>query len=311
MSNAEKGREQIEAAILNFPNIVPPEIDLSAFMDEDEIVRVRDAGQYKEMVRNLILGKSDKGHSMPFTGMLGNFEFRPSEMTIWAGYKGHGKSSLIGQVLQHIMSEHEQKLFIISPEFPPHKVIHKLMVQFLNTRYPDQNSFDMFFEVMSKCLWVYDQQRSIRPETVVPLCRYAVENLGVKHILIDSLMKCGISPEDYGAQKKFVDRLQNVAHVHDCHIHMVAHARKGKDDGVIGSIHDIKGTSEIADMAENVIFVWRNKQKELHPKDEEKQREPDAIIKVEAQRNGDGWIGEVNLNYNKLNMTFSDWGDGI
>jgi twinkle protein len=185
------------------------------------------------------------------------------------------------------------------------------MVQFLSTRHPSNDEFDEFFEVMKKCLWVYDQQRSIKPNTIIPLCRYAVEKLGVKHILIDSLMKCGISPEDYGAQKQFVDRLQNIAHISDVHIHLVAHARKGKDDHAIGSLHDIKGTSEIADMAENVVFVWRNKNKELHPGDESKSKEPDAIIKVEAQRNGDGWIGEVNLNYDKFSMKFKDWKDGI
>lgn len=311
MGNAERGRQQLEKAIIEFPNLIPPEIDLTAFMDEDEIVRVRDASQYKEMVRKLISGELDNGYALPFTGLNGNFEFRPSEMTIWAGYKGHGKSSLIEQVLQSMMSDYAHKVFVISPEFPPHKIVHKMMVQFLETRYPDDQAFDMFFEVMKKCLWVYDQQRSVKANTVIPLCRYAIEKLGVKHILIDSLMKCGISPEDYGAQKQFVDRLQNVAHNSDCHIHLVAHARKGRDDHTIGSLHDIKGTSEIADMAENVIFVWRNKSKELRPEDESKQKEPDATIKVEAQRNGDGWIGEVNLNYNRLTMKFNDWKDGI
>lgn len=311
MADADRGRAQIENAILEFPNLVPQEIDLTQFMDEEEIVRVRDASQYKEMVRKLMSGQLDKGYSLPFTGMHDNFEFRPSEMTIWAGYKGHGKSSIIGQVLQSMMGLHQHKVFIISPEFPPHKVVHKMMVQFLATRYPDNEEFDEFFEVMKQCLWVYDQQRSIKPNTIIPLCRYAVEKLGVKHILIDSLMKCGISPEDYGAQKQFVDRLQNIAHITDVHIHLVAHARKGRDDHAIGSLHDIKGTSEIADMAENVIFVWRNKNKELHPKDESKRKEPDAIIKVEAQRNGEGWIGEVNLTFDKLTMKFNDWKDGI
>ena len=146
---------------------------------------------------------------------------------------------------------------------------------------------------------------------MIALCRFAIEKLGVKHILIDSLMKCGIAPDDYGKQKDFVDRLQNVAHITDVHIHLVAHARKGRDDSVIGSIHDIKGASEIGDMVENVIFTWRNKAKELKPGDAELGHEPDAIMKVEAQRNGDGWIGEVNLNYDRNKMVFFDWKEGI
>ena len=311
MANADRGREQIEAAIMNFPNRIPDNIDLTEFMDEEVIHRVKDASQYKDMVRKMMLGEMDKGEALPFTGLHGNFEFRPSEMTVWSGYKGHGKSSLISQVLENTISEHGQKVFIISPEFPPHRVIHKLMVQFLKKRWPENYEFDDFFTVMSKFLWIYDQQRSIKPDSIVPLCRYAVEKLGCKHILIDSLMKCGISPDDLSKQKQFVDGLQNVAHVSGCHIHLVAHGRKDRNDGSIGSIHDIKGTSEIADMVENVIFVWRNKGKELKPHDQEKQQEPDAIIKIEAQRNADGWIGEVNLNYDKNTMCFNDWKDGI
>jgi len=311
MGSADRGREQIEEAMMNFSNIIPPEIDLTDFMRDEEKVRVRDASHFKQMVRDMMEGKTDKGYALPFAPFHGNFEFRPSEMTVWAGYKGHGKSSLISQVLQSMITEYAHKVFIISPEFPAHKVIHKLMVQFLGSRYPEERDFNSFFEVMSKCLWLYDQQRSVKPDTVIALCRFAIEKLGVKHILIDSLMKCGIAPDDYGKQKDFVDRLQNVAHITDVHIHLVAHARKGRDDSVIGSIHDIKGASEIGDMVENVIFTWRNKAKELKPGDAELGHEPDAIMKVEAQRNGDGWIGEVNLNYDRNKMVFFDWKEGI
>ena len=162
-----------------------------------------------------------------------------------------------------------------------------------------------WLEAVEKNMWLYDQQSSLKPADVVALCRYAVDVHGVDHILIDSLMKCGIPPDDYGAQKKLVDMIQQVAHRNKVHIHLVAHARKGNDDSKIGGLHDVKGSSEICDMAENVIFVWRNKAKELGGG---KIDEPDCIIKVEAQRNGDGWIGALPLMFNKSNFTFVEMG---
>ena len=39
-----------------------------------------------------------------------------------------------------------------------------------------------------------------------------------------------------------------------------------------------------------------------------KLEEPDCILKVEAQRNGDGWIGIVPLYFRKNTLTFHEGG---
>ena len=60
-------------------------------------------------------------------------------------------------------------------------------------------------------------------------------------------------------------------------------------------------------MAENVLSVWRNKEKEKNP--DKKSAEPDASLTVEAQRNGDGWIGTLNLYFDKQTMLFHEPGN--
>jgi twinkle protein len=235
--------------------------------------------------------------------MNGKFGFRESELTIWAGFKGHGKSLVISQVFEQFL-ERGKKCFIISPEFPPHRVLYRMMCQSFGKENITPEIAFQWMEALEKNLWLYDQQSSLQPQDVVALCRYAVEVHGVDHILIDSLMKCGIPPDDYGKQKKLVDMIQQVAHRNKVHIHLVAHARKQQDDSKIGGLHDIKGASEIGDMAENVLFVWRNKQKELGAPNTLNM--PDAILKVEAQRNGDGWIGTTNLQFQAGTFTFKE-----
>jgi twinkle protein len=311
MSNrsVERGKEQIENVIMNFPNLVG-EVDLTAFMDEEQIHRIKDAGQYFDKLKELICGGGERGLSMPFHSMSGNFEFRKSELTVWAGYKGHGKSMLASQILEHLMDAHGQKVFIISPEFPPHRVLHRMLLQSVGNVFEgmDENSpkfslLRQWVDVAKEQLWIYDQQSSLKPQDIPALCRFAIERLGVQHILIDSLMKCGISPDDYGRQKRLVDDIQQIAHRSEAHIHLIAHLRKGNSDSEIGGLHDVKGASEIADLAENVIVVWRNKNKELNGVE----NEPDAVVKVEAQRNANGWIGKSPLIFDKQTFTFKDW----
>ena len=299
------GKEQLEAAIMNFPGYVNDNIDLTAFMEDEQKHRVRNAWEYRDRLRDLLLGSGEVGQSMPWDAFGGKMEFRKSEMTLWAGFKGHGKSVIISQVLEHLMDKCGQKVFIISPEFPAHRVLYRLMVQSIGQRYPDASLLDMWLEAVKDQLWIYDQQKSLTPKDVPALCRYAIHTYGVQHVLIDSLMKCGIAPDDYGSQKRLVDTIQQVCHNTETHIHLIAHLRKGKSDDEIGGLHDVKGASEISDLVENVIICWRNKQQEM--KNDGSNQEPDAVIKVEAQRNADGWIGKVPMKFEKHTMRFSQW----
>lgn len=287
--------------MLNFKNILDENIDISKWMSEEHRARVTTVATFTPEVMKMVMRIGEFAHPTPWQSTGGKFGFRESELTIWSGSKGHGKSLAISQVFEKFITD-GKKVFIVSPEFPPHRVLYRMMQQSLGRENINAQNAWAWLEAVEKNMWLYDQQSSLKPQDVVALCRYAVEVHGVDHILIDSLMKCGIAPDDYGSQKKLVDMVQQVAHRNKVHIHLVAHARKGNDDSKIGGLHDVKGSSEICDMAENVIFVWRNKAQELACK----QGEPDCIIKIEAQRNGDGWIGALALFFNKSNFTFQE-----
>lgn len=288
-----------------FPNVLS-EIDLQPYMSEEQQHRIKPADDYRDEVESCVFGGAiEYGCPLPWPGFRDRFVFRQNELTIWSGYKGHGKSALISQALNAAMVR-GKKVFILSPEFRPAKVIERLIYQRTQTRQLGKGQLDEWFSWASKLLWLYDAQKSLKADEVVAICRYVVDRLKVDHILIDSLMKCGMAPDDYGAQKRFVDHIQSIAHLNPVHVHLVAHARKGGSDESPPRLHDIKGTSEIADMAENVICVWRNKPKEkaqsMH--DASKNDEPDAMAIVEAQRNADGWIGAVPMFYDRQSMTF-------
>ncbi|HEY6020593.1 MAG TPA: DnaB-like helicase C-terminal domain-containing protein [Candidatus Paceibacterota bacterium] len=272
-------------------------VDLSGYMAEHVEHNVKPASAYRDdLVRRIISrGEGDRNATpMPFNVLRGKFEFRQYELTIWTGYKGHGKSLMISQAFMSAIKR-GKRAFIISPEFRPESVLERMLYQFSGTTSPTREHIDSYMDFLLDRMWLYDAQASLKADDVVALCRYAADKLNADHILIDSLMKCGMGPDDYAGQKMFVDKIQSVAHANPLHIHLVAHARKTNDDSKPPRLHDIKGASEIADMAENVLVVWRNKEKEKNP--DSKHDEPDAILAVEAQRNADGWIGSVNLNH--------------
>lgn len=300
MNNSKAGREFLDEAISNFPGLIPDSINLSEYMMEDEQKhRVKSAMAYKDRLIELITCGGEKGAKSPWEEMEGKFEFRQSELTIWSGYKGHGKSLAISQVLEKFVTD-GQKVFIISPEFPAHRVLHRMMIQGVGVHNTTPAVAIEWLNAVDNSLWIYDQQSSLKPRDVPALCRYAVDKFRVDHILIDSLMKCGLDTDDYSGQKNLVDQVQQVAHRSKVHIHLVAHGKKAGDEKM-GGLHDVKGASEIADMAENVIITWRNKAKEMQGGKEE---EPDCIIKIEAQRNGDGWIGQIPLYFKRSSFTF-------
>jgi twinkle protein len=149
-------------------------------------------------------------------------------------------------------------------------------------------------------LWLYEHGAVVKPDKIMAVVRYAREAIGVEHVVIDSLMKCGMATDDYNAQKALVDRLCVYARDSGCHVHIVAHGRKGDGEHAKMDKHDIKGASEITDLVDNVFTLWRNKPKEervrMGAADDEDMAKPDALLSCVKNRHGE-WEGSVALWY--------------
>ncbi len=280
-------------------------VNLEPYRGDEYQPRVKNAKEYADQFKERLKQKGSWGDKTGFS-CDDHFRFRPSEITIWTGYKGHGKSAVLSQVMLNWMLG-LKKVFVCSPEFNPVELLYRMLVQYMAEDNPNEEEAEAMLEFLSKTLWLYDVQSSLKPGDVVALCRWVCEHIKPDHIVIDSLMKCGLPPDDYTGQKRLVDQLQSVAHQNPVHIHLVAHARKGSSDETPARLHDIKGASEIADLAENVVSVWRNKPKEKGQiKDPE--ANPDALFIVEAQRNCGGWVGSVPLFFKRGAMLYYEFG---
>lgn len=287
---------------------IPTDIDLLSFSGLQESQYLEPTKTFQdELIERFEHGTELYGERLPWRKTHDKIRIRDGEVSLWAGINGHGKSLVLGQVLTWM--PRDVKIVIASLEMKPVATLERACRQTLGGGFPTTKYVGEFIESTDN-IWIYDQADSVDAERILGLCHYAAQELGVKQIMIDSLMKCGISPEDYPRQKEFVDRLCWCAKHENIHIHLVHHIRKGRSETDSPDKFDIKGAGEITDLVDNVFVVHRNKSKEA--KREEAKRsnevfhedsEPDETLRIAKQRHGE-WEGVFGLWFHKESTQF-------
>jgi len=281
------------------------EIDFAAYLREtDAKAKVKPAsmwvGAMKDRLRNK---KNERKVSLPWLKTRDNFDFRPGEVTVWGGVNGHGKSLVTSQIALSLMGQGE-KVCIASFEMKPSRTLERMMRMYcgMNPFSPEfqdaggveslDQLHDEFGQWTAGRLWLYDQQGTTESALVLGMTCYCARELGIGHVFIDNLAKCVRAEDDYNAQKSFVDELCAMARDNNIHVHLVHHMRKGQKETDALDKNDFKGSGAIADQADNLFGVWRNKAKELDCKtngiNAKKRDEPDATLRVFKQRNYEG-----------------------
>lgn len=296
-------------------NIISDEIDFSKFeKDYPEKANVLPAYAFSDVVRSYFHGElGAKGLPLPWSKTHGKIAFRPGEVSIWSGTNGHGKSLLLNLVILQAI-KHGEPCVIASMEMKPHLTMARMTRQASGAAVPSDEFIDAFHEWTEGCLWLYDQQGTVNAKRILSVIRYCHEALKhkgnkvqVRHMVIDSLMKCGVGVDDYNGQKSFLDNLCAMAKLSGIHIHLVAHSRKGDTEHRVGDKFDIAGHADITNQADNVFTVWRNKAKERaiqeDSKDEDVIHGPDALLICSKQRHGE-WEGRVTLWFDKASMQY-------
>lgn len=270
--------------------LIKDSLDLSPYMaDTEQAHKVEPASNWVQAV----IDHFYKPLEAPKTGMgwiktQRDFEFRDSEVTLWAGINGHGKSQFVGQVALDLMNQGEQ-VCIASLEMHPDRVMARMTRQAHGSAMPPTSYIKTFGKWTDGRLWLYEHVGSVSPKTMLALIRYAVEKFQITHFIVDNLAKCGMAEDDYNGQKDFVNSLCSIAHETGVHIHLVLHVKKGKTENDVPGKFDIKGSGTVSDLVDNVFIVWRNKGKEAKVRESnyEDTDLPDALLILEKQRNGE------------------------
>jgi len=122
------------------------------------------------------------------------------------------------------------------------------------------------------------------------------------------------SEESLDEQKQFMTDLVRQSDETGLHNHIITHCRKPQsaDESKPPTKYDVRGSAAITDQAHNVITVWANQAKRdvmrqgmSHAKYHEMKGDPDAVIGVSKQRNGE-FEGKLQMWFHAPSMRFTD-----
>lgn len=301
------------------PVIRDTDIDFALYEREtDAQQKVKAASLYvQELIDRIKSPVKQKRAVMPWRKTHSLVQFRPGEVTIWGGANGNGKSLVTGQVALSMCAQ-DEKVCVASFEMKPSKTLERMGRQWsgYNVSDPAFNGnedakrqfidlYEQFRDWTDSRLWLYDQQGTVSATQVCAVARYCAKELGVTHFFVDSLMKCVAGEDDYNGQKSFVDEITAIARDHNLHVHLVHHIRKPANEAYMPNKYDYKGSGAITDQVDNVISVWRNKEKEKNVAAGKivSEGEPDTKLICDKQRNGE-WEGIIGLWYDPASQQF-------
>jgi twinkle protein len=292
--------------------LLPDSIDFAAYERETECqILVRKASLFAEdLDAEFEPSTRRRAPAMRSTKLAHAIEFRPGEVTVWAGYNGHRKSMFTGQVQLDLCDQHERVLSM-SLEMPPSKTLGRMCRQACATDIPTRERRGQFMRWTDGRLWLFDHIGRLTPERCLAVLRYFADELKGGHVFIDSFMKVVESEEIMDQQKAMIGNLCDVAKETGLHVHLIAHCRKpaGGSEDKPPTKYDIKGSGAISDQAHNVILVWDNKPKRTElakaAPNPDVHRQPDFMVVLDKQRNG-SVEGKFGLSFDPRSLRFID-----
>ena len=289
---------QLEKIAQKLASVNLPDVDFEAYLkdNEDDSQKVKRVVDYYDEIETFIEhGDLMQGISGPFPKMKNQFGFRGGEVTLWTGFNGHKKSMLLGFFAINFL-RNQEKVCIASFEMKPVSTIKRMTRQYTETETPSYDEYADFMGFAGDNFYIFDHLGGISPNRIYGVIMYCAKELGVKHFIIDSLMRVIAGEDRYNEQKDFVVKLCEIAQKTNTHIHLVHHTKKGKEDTPSGR-YDAKGSGAISDNVHNSLIVWSNK--------EDNPDMPSVILKCDKQREG-AWEGFIELDFNLKTLCFSE-----
>jgi len=283
--------------------------DYISIIAESEAQEIHHAGHWREQIHERSKNLELSGDLLPWAKVTG-FKLRPNEISLWCGMSGHRKSMILtGQVALSLMCQ-GKKIAIASLEMKPEETLWRMCQQAagLTVGQPSQEFINTFMDLADEYLVIYDQLDSVKTEKILGFVNYCGKVLECDHIMIDSLAKCGIGQENRDGEADIINRLAWSAKHLNTHIHLVSHVRKPQSLGeeYIPTKFDVKGSSALVDLVDNLVICWANKKreslKELGQLDEKEQeyfdKTFDQLLIIAKQRHG-RWEGKVGLYHHQ------------
>lgn len=276
---------------------------------------IKDTNSFADAVVDYYYKEVGRGKSLGLPKLNEGFVARPAELTLVTGISSHGKTQMLMQWVNHL-SQHS-KCLIMSMEMRPEITLARLCKIALGRNStgspPTEKFIREYCEEKNEKIYIYDQQQETTSANIFASIIYAKEVLDCEFIIVDSLMTVsdvGESENGYNEQKKFINKLSVLCKALNVHIFLVAHLRKVTDELQAPDAQAIYGSSNIRNLTDNILMVYRMKIKEKWAMDGEKTEEelrsiPDAMVYIQKQRNYP-YEGKFGFYFNKNSLTYQE-----
>ena len=217
-----------------------------------------------------------KIESVPYPSCLGGLNeklkgMREGEITLWTSGTGSGKSTILREIVLHLLQTTQDKIGVIALEESPAETVRKLSGMAINKNpaaeeVPLEELRKGFDKLEAERLVVLNHAGSIS-EGIIDQLNYMAA-AGCKYLFVDHITILVSEGADGLTGNEAIDKIMNdllrVAKTHGVWIGLVSHLRKMQtsgqsfEDGRLPSLDDIRGSGSIKQISMDIVAFARD-----------------------------------------------------
>lgn len=203
------------------------------------------------------------------------YGIRPAELVTLAAGSGLGKSTILRELVSHILNNTNEKVGLAFLEETPERTLRGLIGLEINKKIHlpdavyDPAEIDAVYDRLdlNNRVYLWNHFGSNAIENVLARLKYFVKALGCQYLVLDHLSIL-ISDQNAGDERKNIDmvmtKLRTFVQEMNCSLLLVSHLKrpegKSLEDGAVTSLGMLRGSGAIAQLSDAVIGAERNSQ---------------------------------------------------
>tara|TARA_R110000787_G_scaffold275276_1_gene383776 strand:- start:2038 stop:3702 length:1665 start_codon:yes stop_codon:yes gene_type:complete len=207
------------------------------------------------------------------------YGMRTGELVCFTSGAGMGKSSIMRELMHHILNNTEDNIGVLALEESVRNTIFNIMSVEANARLYIKEVRDQFDKeqlkdwqkktIGTKRFFAFDHFGSISNDEILDRIRFMAKALDAKWIFLDHLSILVSGQEDNVDERKSIDilmtKLRSLVEETGISLLLVSHLRRpsgdrGHEDGREVSLSHLRGSASIAHLSDSVIALERNQQ---------------------------------------------------
>mgnify|MGYP003112943490 FL=1 len=216
----------------------------------------------------------------PWSGLNDKtYGMRTGELITFCSGAGMGKSSIMRELMHHLMNNTTDNIGILALEENTRNTAFNIMSVEANARLyireireqytPDQLAEWERKTIGSSRFFAFDHFGSLDNDEILSRVRYMAKALDTKWVILDHLSILVSGQEDFGDERKSIDilmtKLRSLVEETQIGLLLVSHLRRpagdrGHEDGREVSLSHLRGSASIAHLSDGVIALERNQQ---------------------------------------------------